>query len=78
MIDGLMGQLSLKTFLGALFIAIFAVALFVLQRLFIGGDRKIIQNKALLKTLLEDLGLEVPLELQNSNRDSSVKSLKKI
>ena len=73
-----MGQLSLKTFLGALFIAIFAVALFVLQRLFIGGDRKIIQNKALLKTLLEDLGLEVPLELQNSNRDSSVKSLKKI
>ena len=73
-----MGQLSLIALSGALFIALSAFCFLLFKRFFIGSDRKTIQNKALLKSLLEDLGLDVPLELQNSNGDTSVKSFKKI
>ena len=75
---GLMGQLSLTVFLGALLIALIFACYLLFQRFLKGSDRKAIQNKALLKSLLEDFELDVPLELQNSNGNASVKSFKKI
>ena len=68
-------QFPLIGFKGSILVVLGIALLFFLGML-IDKKRKAPNNRALLKNLLEDLGLDVPLELQDSNR-AVIKSFKK-
>ncbi len=70
------GQISLIGFKGSILIVLLSSLLLAFVGFFLDKRRKAPTNKALLKALLEDLGLDVPLELQDTERPA-MKSLKK-
>ena len=71
-----LGQAPLAVLIGVLIVGLMAFGFWFSKRLLSKRITKSIDSKALLKSLLEDLSLEVPLELQDLNKNV-LKSLKK-
>ena len=71
-----LGQAPLAVLIGVLIVGLIAFGFWLSKRLLYKRTTKSIDSKALLKSLLEDLSLEVPLELQDLNKNV-LKSLKK-
>ena len=70
------GQNPLAVLLGFLSLALIGFGFWFSKRVLSQRLTKSVDNKALLKSLLEELSLEVPLELQDLNKNV-LKSLKK-
>tara|TARA_Y100001968_G_C18725482_1_gene422073 strand:+ start:73 stop:303 length:231 start_codon:yes stop_codon:yes gene_type:complete len=74
--EGIWSELPNSVLWGAVFILLLVPIFLISKKFVFSRERKNLDSKVLLKELLEDLSLDVPIELQNLNKNV-LKSFKK-